>query len=162
MSFTAMHLYFDDVEVGQEFESGGRTVTEADLVNFAGVSGDFNAIHMDHEFAKTTRFQRPIAHGLLVFSMTSGLSLHCPPMRTIAFMKIQEWQFTEPVFIGDTIRVKSRVLEKAVRGRGRHGVVTWQRQVLNQENRIAQQGVTLTLVECRKQQRETQAGKGDA
>ena len=66
MSFTANHLYFDDVAVGQDWESLGRTMTETDVVNFAGLSGDFNPIHMDHEFAKTTPFRRPIVHGMLV------------------------------------------------------------------------------------------------
>ena len=61
MSFTVNHLYFDDLEVGQQWESAGRTVTQADIVNFAGLSGDFNPIHMDHEFAKTTPFHQPIA-----------------------------------------------------------------------------------------------------
>jgi 3-hydroxybutyryl-CoA dehydratase len=112
MSFTAQHLYFDDVEVGQEWESLGRTVTEADIVNFAGLSGDFNPIHTDHEFAKTTPFRGPLAHGLLVFSMGSGLGLYSPPMRTLAFLQIREWHFRGPVFIGDTVRVKAKVLEK--------------------------------------------------
>src|SRR5438128_700275 len=104
MPFTAVHLYFDDVQVGQEWESLGRTVTEADIVNFAGLSGDFNPIHMDHEFCKTTAFRKPIAHGILVLAMGSGLGLMCPPMRTLAFVCIKEWKFLEPVFIGDTIR----------------------------------------------------------
>src|SRR5947207_12091426 len=123
MAFSSSHLYFDDVEVGQEWESSGRTVTEADVVNFAGVSGDFNPIHMDHEFARTTPFRRPIAHGLLVFSIGSGLSLYAPPMRTLAFLQIREWHFKEPTFVGDTIRTLSKVLEKQVRARGRRGVI---------------------------------------
>jgi 3-hydroxybutyryl-CoA dehydratase len=149
MSFTTMHLYFDDVEVGQEWESGGRTVTETDIVNFAGLSGDFNPIHIDHEFAKTTMFRRPIAHGLLVFSMGSGLGLMFPPMRTLAFMGIKEWHFREPVSAGDTLRVKTKVVEKEERGRGRRGVVTWQRQIVNQDHKIVQEGITLTMVEGR-------------
>src|ERR1700688_4102552 len=103
MSFTPQHLYFDDPEVGQHWDSLGRTVTEADIVNFAGLSGDFNPIHMDHEFAKTTPFRRPIAHGLLVFSIGSGLGLFAPPMRTLAILELKEWLFKGPTFIGDTI-----------------------------------------------------------
>jgi acyl dehydratase len=149
MSFTAQHLYFDDVEPGQEWESLGRTITEADVVNFAGLSGDFNPIHMDHEFARTTLFRRPIAHGLLVLSVASGLGLHCPPMRTLAFLVIRDWQFKAPVFAGDTVRVRTRVLEKEARSRGRRGVVTWQRQIVNQEGKVVQEGVTQTMVEGR-------------
>src|SRR5262245_48566836 len=110
MSFTKDHLFFDDVAVGQEWQSLGRTVSDTHIVNFAGLSGDFNPIHTDHEFAKTTLFRRPIAHGLLVWSLSSGLALTAPPMRTFAFLSVREWTFQEPVFIGDTVHVISRVL----------------------------------------------------
>jgi acyl dehydratase len=149
MSFTNLHLYFDDVAVGQEWESLARTLTEADIMNFAGVSGDFNPIHVDHEFAKTTLFHRPVAHGLLVLSISSGLGLYMPAMRTLAFLSIREWQFKGPVYIGDTIRLRSKVLQKEARSRGRRGVVTWQRQIVNQEGKIVQEGITQTLVEGR-------------
>ncbi|MCC6418873.1 MAG: MaoC family dehydratase N-terminal domain-containing protein [Gemmataceae bacterium] len=149
MSFTTAHLFFDDVAVGQEWQSPARTITETDIVNFAGLSGDFNPIHMDHEFARTTPFRRPIAHGLLVLSISSGLCVQAPPMRTLAFMGIREWKFLGPVFIGDTVRVVSKVLEKEERSRGRRGVITWQRQVLNQERKLVQEGFTVTLVEGR-------------
>ncbi|HJT76661.1 MAG TPA: MaoC/PaaZ C-terminal domain-containing protein [Gemmataceae bacterium] len=157
MSFTPQHLYQDDVEVGQEWVSTGRTVTETDVVNFAGLSGDFNPIHMDHEFARTTPFRRPIAHGLLVLSLSSGLGLSCPPMRTLAFLQLREWHFREPVFMGDTLRLRSKVLEKEVRARGRRGIITWQRQVVNQEGKVVQEGVSVTLVEGRGQPRGPRA-----
>ena len=149
MSFTNFHLYFEDIEIGQEWESLGRTVTQTDISNFAGVSGDFNPIHIDHEFARTTLFRQPIAHGLLIFSMASGLGLFAPPMRTLAFMSIREWTFREPVFFGDTIRVRTKVLEKTAKGRGKRGVVTWQRRIVNQHAKVVQEGVTVTLVESR-------------
>jgi acyl dehydratase len=149
MSFTEKHLYFDDVAVGQQWESTGRTVTETDVVNFAGVSGDFNAIHMDHHFCAQTPFRKPIAHGLLVFSIASGLTQYFPPMRTMAFLEIREWHFRAPVFFGDTIRGRATVLSKELRGRGRRGAVVWQRQILNQENKVVQEGQIVTLVECR-------------
>jgi acyl dehydratase len=149
MSFTEQHLFFDDVEVGQEWESQGRTVTETDIVNFAGLSGDFNPIHVDHEFAKTTAFRQPIAHGLLVWAISSGLGVHCPPMRTLAFLSIKDWQFRGPIFKGDTIHLKSKVIDKEIRARGRRGVITWERQIVNQEGKIVQEGITVTLVEGR-------------
>jgi 3-hydroxybutyryl-CoA dehydratase len=149
MSFTSFHLYFDDVEVGQEWESLGRTITEADIVNFAGLSGDFNPIHLDYEFASSTPFRQPIAHGLLVLSVASGLGLYSPPMRTLAFLGIREWHFRGPVFIGDTLHSLSKVLNKEARSRGRRGEITWQRQIVNQERKVVQEGVTITLVEGR-------------
>src|SRR5262249_32894161 len=88
-------------------------------------------------------------HGLLVLSMVSGLSLYAPPMRTIAFLCLREWEFKEPVFPGDTIRVRTRVLEKHERARGRRGEVLWGREALNQVNKAVMQGKSLTLVEGR-------------
>ena len=149
MSFATIALYFDDVEVGQEWESTGRTVTETDIVNFAGLSGDFNPIHMDHEFAKTTPFRQPIAHGLLVFAIGSGLGVNSPLMRTVAFLQVKEWNFTGPIFIGDTVRMRSKVLQKSVKGRGRRGEIVWQRTLINQEDKVVQEGRLITLVECR-------------
>ncbi len=149
MSFTDSHLFYDDIAVGQEWRSLGRTVTQADIVNFAGISGDFNPIHMDHEFAKTTPFQQPIAHGLLTFSIASGLGLYNPAMRTLAFMSIREWQFQDPVYIGDTIYVNTRVLQIEPGARGRRGVVTWQKQLVKQTGRVVQEGIVVTMVEGR-------------
>src|SRR6516162_5992071 len=112
MSFTPIHLYFDDVEVGQEWESLCRTVTETDIVNFAGLSGDFNPIHVDHEFCKQTPYRRAIAHGLLVFSIGSGLGVYSPMIRTLAFLGVREWYFRGPVFAGDTLRIRGKIVEK--------------------------------------------------
>jgi acyl dehydratase len=160
MSFTAAHLYFDDVQVGQEWESLGRTVTEADIVNFAGLSGDFNPIHMDHEFAATTAFRKPIAHGLLILAMGSGLGVAFPNMRTLAFLEIRDWKFLEPVFIGDTIRMKTKVLAKEERARGKRGVVTWQRIIVNQHNKPVETGTIVTLVDGRERRPLTPSSRG--
>lgn len=149
MSFTAAHLFFEDLEVGREWESLGRTVTEADIVNFAGLSGDFNPIHVDHHFAAATPFRKPIAHGMLVFAIASGLSVNSPPVRTLAFLSVREWHFRGPVFPGDTVRIRGKVVEKNVRGRGKRGEIVWNRQILNQENKVVQEGVLITLVEAR-------------
>lgn len=149
MSFTDTRLYFDDVEVGQTWESPGRTLTEADIVNFAGLSGDFNPIHVDHEYARTTPFRKPIAHGLLILSIGSGLGTHYPPMRTLAFLALREWELKEPVFVGDTIHIRCTVREKTARSRGRRGTITWHRQIINQDGKVVQEGITQTLVQGR-------------
>jgi 3-hydroxybutyryl-CoA dehydratase len=149
MAFTEYHRGFEDLTVGQEWLSGGRTVTEADIVTYAGFSGDFNPIHMDAEFAAGTPFRQRIAHGFAVFCMASGLGLHSPPMRTLALIGVRDWSFVKPVMIGDTIRVKSVVKELIPKGRGRRGEVVWQRAIINQRDEVVQQGVMLTLVETR-------------
>jgi acyl dehydratase len=149
MSFSSAHLYFDDLEVGNEWTSAGRTVTETDIVNFAGFSGDFNPIHVDHEFAKTTPFRRPIAHGFAVFCIASGMGISAPAVRTLAMLRVVVWNFNLPVFAGDTVRNVSRVKDKTLRGRGRRGEIHWYRAVLNQEGKVVQDGEVITLVECR-------------
>ena len=162
MSFSSTHLYFDDLEVGNEWTSGGRTVTEADIVNFAGFSGDFNPIHIDHEYAKTTPFRRPIAHGFAIFCIASGMGISAPPVRTIAMLRVTMWNFTLPVFAGDTVRSVSRVKEKTVRGRGRRGEIIWYRAVINQDGKVVQDGEVVTLVECRPQVRDAALNAPDA
>lgn len=149
MAYSDFHLFMDDVDIGQSWTSPARTVTETDLVNFAGISGDFNPIHMDHEFARSGPFRKPIAHGILVMSISSGLSLNSPPMRTLAFVGIRDWQFLEPVFIGDTLHVRTTVMEKEIRTRGKRALITWQREIVNQQEKVLQKGYTLTLVEGR-------------
>lgn len=142
-------LMLQDLAPGDEWESPARTVTEADVVNFAGLSGDFNALHMDHETARSLPFQRPVAHGLLGLAMASGLAANAPRVRTLAFLAILEWNFVQPIFFGDTIRVVSLVESVESRARGRRGVVTWSRKLLNQNGQTVQHGKTQTLVEGR-------------
>ena len=149
MTIKQPYLYFDDLEVGQVYESAARTVTQADIITFAGFSGDFNPIHIDHEYAAKTPFRRPIAHGFAVFSIASGLSIHAPLTKTVAMLSVTEWKFSLPVFIGDTIHMLSTVLLKTPKGIGKRGEVTWQRKVVNQEGKIVQEGVMMTMIEAR-------------
>ncbi|WP_439628771.1 MaoC/PaaZ C-terminal domain-containing protein [Gemmata sp.] len=155
MAFSAAHLFFDDLDVNQEWVSGGRTVTEADIVHFAGFSGDFNPIHVDAEFAKTTPFRKPIAHGFAVFSIGSGLGVMAPQLRTIAMLRVRYWNFILPVFAGDTIKMTSRVIEKTLRGRGKRGEVVWQRSISNQDGKVVQEGEIVLLIEARPLPRPT-------
>jgi acyl dehydratase len=136
-------------------------VTEADIVNFAGISGDFNPIHVDDEFAKSTPFRQRMAHGLLVLSIGSGLSLTAPPMRTLAFMAIKEWHFRDPVMIGDTLHTSVRIQSKEERSRGRRGVITWERKIVNQKDKVVQEGVLMTLVEGRANLHRKSAAEGE-
>lgn len=143
----ANELYFEDFEVGDTFVSPGRTITETDIVNFACLTGDFNPLHMDHEFAANTPFGKPIAHGLLGLSYMAGIGSSSPIVKTAAFVGIRNWKFARPIFAGDTIRVETEVAEKQQSGR-RRGRVIWKRRVLNQHDEVVQEGELETLVMC--------------
>ena len=138
-------LFFEDLSVGDRWISPARTITESDVVNFAGLTGDYDPLHVDHEFARQTPFGRPIAHGLLGLSWVAGLSSHSPSVRTMAFVAIQNWEFHKPAYIGDTVHVVTEVLELRPNGR-RTGHVNWRRQLINQAGDIIQSGVLSTLV----------------
>ena len=138
-------LYFDAIEVGDEWLSPARTVTETDIVLFAGLTGDFNPLHVDHEYARNTPFGRPIAHGLLGMSLVAGLGSHSPFMQTAAFVQILQWRFLIPIYAGDTVHVHTTVIEKHAKNR-RRGLVTWRRGLVNQAGQLVQEGTTETLV----------------
>jgi acyl dehydratase len=139
-------LGFDDLAPDDEWESPGRTVTEADVVAFAGLSGDFNPLHVDQDAARRGPFGKPVAHGLLGLAIASGLASHAPRVATLAFLGILDWKFLQPIAFGDTIRVVSRVAALEPRANGRRGVVTWHRRLLNQDGQTVQEGRTQTLV----------------
>lgn len=136
-----------DLNPGDEWESPGRTITEADVAAFAGLSGDFNPLHVDHDAASRGPFGRPVAHGLLGLCVATGLASHAPRARTIAFLRILEWKFTAPIAFGDTMRVLTRVVAVEPRARGRRAVVTWHRRLVNQRGETVQEGLTQTLVQ---------------
>ncbi|MBI3664790.1 MAG: MaoC family dehydratase N-terminal domain-containing protein [Acidobacteria bacterium] len=129
-----MSRYFEDFEVGQNFRSRGRTVTEAHLVAFAGLSGDFIELHTNEEYARLSVFGARIAPGALVFSMATGLAAQMELINetVIAFYGVDRLRFTKPVFIGDTVRLEKRVVEKKEKDEER-GLVTFETSVLNQE-----------------------------
>ena len=142
-------LALEDLVVGDEWESPGRTITETDVVLFAGLSGDFNPLHCNHQLSEQGPFGKPIAHGLLVLAIAIGLSSNSPRVDTLAFLAILEWRFLLPVVFGDTLKVISRVEALDPQARGRRGVVTWHRQIVNQNGQIVQQGRTQTMVRGR-------------
>lgn len=139
-------MFFEDFELGMRFETAGKTITEADIVNFAGVSGDWNRIHLDEEFAKKTPFGKRIAHGLLTLSITSGLitRLRLTEDSLIAFYGIDRLRFTKPVFIGDTIRGVVEVEGKE--DKGDYGVISFKISTLNQRDEVVMVATFKTAV----------------
>ncbi|MBN1343456.1 MAG: dehydratase [Phycisphaerae bacterium] len=117
-------------------------MTEADIVNFAGLSGDFNIIHTDAEATKLTPFGQRIAHGLLGLSIASGLVARNPGAeqhRLVAFLGMT-WDFRKPVFIGDTIYVQQTVAAKRATSKPGLGIVTYDVKVINHRSEVCQEG----------------------
>lgn len=143
--------YFEDIEVGEEYISPGRTVTEADIVNFAGLSGDYNVLHTDAEYMKSSIFGERIAHGLLGLAISSGLGSRAMarPIAVMAFLGLR-WKFKGPIKIGDTIKVTLKVTEKREIGKRDRGIVVVTRQVVNQRGEVVQEGETDLLIAKRK------------
>ena len=134
-------LYFEDFEIGDAVESWGRTLTETDVVNFAALSGDWNLIHTDAEFARSQFYGQRVAHGLLVLSVSSGqmVRLGFLDETVVAFLGL-EWQFRRPVFINDTVRTRLQVQSKKVMKRLSGGVVRFKVEILNQKDEVCQRG----------------------
>jgi 3-hydroxybutyryl-CoA dehydratase len=144
-------FFFEDFQPGQKVTSAGRTVTEHDVVTFAGLSGDFNQIHTDAEFAKSMPFGQRISHGILGLAIASGLAVQTGILgaNVIAFREIGEWKFVKPVFFGDTIHVEMEVTEARAFPRLGGGSVSLSVHVNNQANETTMKGVWTVLVKFR-------------
>jgi 3-hydroxybutyryl-CoA dehydratase len=144
-------LYFEEFEVGRIFISSSRTITESDIVIFAGLSGDYNQIHTDAEFSKTTPFGQRVAHGLLVTSIASGLIAQSGLLEgtVIAFREINNWKFTKPTFIGDTIQVITEVVETKPLPRLNGGAVVIDLDVKNHNDETVMKGKWTALMVSR-------------
>ena len=140
--------YFEEFEVGQKMVSPGRTITESDVVGFAGLSGDFNQIHTDEQYAVNSPFGARVAHGLLGLSIASGLALRTGVLEgtVMAFREITSWKFTKPVFLGDTIHVEMEIIETKAMRRVGGGKVELQFDVQNQAGETVMKGVWSVLV----------------
>jgi 3-hydroxybutyryl-CoA dehydratase len=146
--YTQRGMWFEEFEVGQQIISPGRTITENDIVSFAGLSGDYNQIHTNAEFARNTPFGQRVAHGLLVLSIASGLAMRTGVLEgtVIAFREINNWKFTSPIFIGDTIRAVLEVKEIKQIPRIGGGSIGIEIAVKNQRDEVTMKGIWTTLV----------------
>jgi acyl dehydratase len=144
-------LHFEDLEVGVAWRSGGRTVTEADIAAFAGVSGDFNPIHVDAQYAAGTVFGQRVAHGALVLAIATGLRQQQGTFRGTlkAWLGMRDWRFTAPVLIGDTVHVVTEVTELRDTKDPLAGLAIQRVEVRNQRDEAVAKGEFVTLMHRR-------------
>ncbi len=143
-------MYFEEFEVGLEIYTAARTITEADIVNFAGLSGDFNFIHTNEEGARETPFGKRVAHGMLVASIATGLAVQQGFIdgTTLAFRELT-WKFTKPVFIGDTVYTQIKVSAVKAMARLGGGLVTFDARVVNQNDNVVHKGEWKMLIKSK-------------
>jgi acyl dehydratase len=141
---------YADLHVGMAFRSPGRTITDADLVGFAGLTGDFSELHTSDVYAKNSQFGRKVAHGLLGLAYAHGLMwARTGELRetAVAFLGINEWKFLEPIFVGDTIFVNYQISElRDSKSRPTQAIAVFDVSVVNQDNRTVQRGSKALLV----------------
>src|SRR6478736_6440750 len=145
-----MGLRYSDLEVGLKFRSPGRTITDADLVGFAGLTGDFSELHTSDVYAKASQFGRRVAHGMLGLAYAHGLMwARTGELRetAVAFLGIDEWRFVGPIFVGDTIFVNYRIAElRDSKSKPTQAIAIFEVEVETQDKRIVQRGRKALLV----------------
>jgi acyl dehydratase len=141
---------YDELYVGMEFLSPGRTITDADLVGFAGLTGDYSELHTSDVYAKSSQFGRRVAHGMLGLAYAHGLMwARTGEFRqsAIAFLGINEWKFVAPLLVGDTMFVRYVVRElRESKSRPTQAIATFDVYVINQDGATVQQGVKALLM----------------
>lgn len=145
--------YFEDLEVGEEYTSQGRTITESDGVMWCALTADWTPLHVDEEFARTTPFGTRIPPGLMVQAFSHGLiSRHPEPQRiaSVAFLQMTV-RYTGPARFGDTLHATLRIANKRPTSKGDKGVVTYECRTINQRGELVQESEWLILVACRPQ-----------
>ena len=137
-----MERFYEDLEVGEEYESPGRTITETDVVNFSAISGDWSPVHSDEEYCRKSRYKTRIAHGLLGLAVVEGLKQRIPEFANVRYMASLYWnyKFTGPILMGDTIRVRVRIQSKRETKKSDRGVVVEYVTMLNQRGEVVQEG----------------------
>jgi acyl dehydratase len=145
-------LWFEDFKPGEEHLSPGRTITEADLVNFAGLTGDYSQVHTDEEFCRKTEFGARIAHGLLGLGIVQGLTsrVNLTQGTGVASLGWDKWRFIRPIKIGDTLRARWRATGKREsRSNPGMGIITDFVELVNQRGEVVQSGEHITMVRKR-------------
>ena len=141
---------YDDLYVGMAFRSPGRTITDADLVAFAGLTGDYSELHTSDVYARNSQFGRRVAHGMLGLAYAHGLMwARTGELRetAVAFLGISEWQFVAPLFVGDTMFVDYRIAGlRDSKSKPTQAIATFDVEVVNQDGTLVQRGRKALLV----------------
>jgi 3-hydroxybutyryl-CoA dehydratase len=138
-------LYFDDLQIGDQWSTPTKRISGEQVRQFASLTGDYNPLHWDEDYARQTPFGQPIAHGLLGLSVAAGLGSECPLVETVAFLGVSDWRFLKPIYHGDEIHLVTEVVDLEPAGRKR-GRVRWKQTVLNQHGQCVQEGLFETLI----------------
>lgn len=140
-------LYYEEYMVGQKMVTRGRTVTEADLVNFAGLTGDYNPMHTNAEYAANSFLGQRVAHGMLALSYIVGQAYQLGFLeKTVLSFRSVDMKFSAPVYIGDTIHGELTIAEKKDAARLGGGIVTIEVRIINQEGKAVQKGQWSALI----------------
>jgi acyl dehydratase len=141
---------YDDLHVGMSFRSPGRTITEADIVAFAGLTGDYSELHTSDVYAKHSQFGRRVAHGMLGLAYAHGLMWpRTGELRetAVAFLGISDWRFVRPIFVGDTLFVDYRIAElRDSKSKPTQAIATFDVELVNQDGEVVQRGRKALLV----------------
>ena len=148
--YTPRGMYFEEFEVGYEIVSAGRTITEADIVNFAALTGDWTQIHVNADYAKGTMFGQRVAHGLMGLSYAAGMGAQLGFIEeTVLAFRSLEWKFSAPIFIGDTIHLRATVKETKELKKLGGGSIVFEMRLFNQEGKIVQKGTWSVLMKSK-------------
>jgi acyl dehydratase len=143
-------IFYEDYAVGDEFITPARTVTETDVTMFAALTGDYNRLHTDAEYAAQGPFGERIAHGLLGLSFVIGLAYRTEidPDGAVAFLGLS-WTFSRPIKLGDTVHAIIQVANMRPTRAPDRGIITQSTQLLNQRGEVVQSGEMTMMVKRR-------------
>ena len=145
-----MVYYYDDLEIGDEFISRTRTISEADVMEFANLTGDFTEIHVSEQVAQKSMFKGRIAHGMLVLCMVNGMYVRTLEIAGSVFLGIDGWKQPKPVRLGDTIHLKMTIEGKRLTSKGDKGILDMKYEVINQNDEVAASGIFHRMCAVRK------------
>lgn len=147
MSVARRGMYWDDFEIGQVLRTPARTITSTDIVNFACLSGDFNEVHANWEYCKSTPFGEPIAHGPLVYAIMGGLQYASGinDGTLLALLQVDNWRMLAPVKHGDTLHAEMTVVERKPSSKPDRGVVKLERRFMRQDGVVVQEMIVTLL-----------------